>query len=153
MRGDEDLELPVVRTVNNFMIQTLKQSWRLKHHPLTQKGDLFQLIPGIEVPVDLLMKNVIEKIEEFDRRIIGVDSKSGSFFVYCPNPFALSDLWAMCDVINKRLLENMFSGPDNSILLGFDLKAVNTRTVISGPEFLKYKRLLVKNIRPKCVAF
>ena len=44
---DENKEIPLIKRVNSLVMETMKQCWRLKHHPLTQKEDLFQLLPGI----------------------------------------------------------------------------------------------------------
>ena len=44
---DENKEVPLIKRVNSLVMETMKQCWRLKHHPLTQKEDLFQLLPGI----------------------------------------------------------------------------------------------------------
>ncbi len=43
---DDDKEVPLTKKVNDLVMDTMKQCWRLKHHPLTQKDDLFQLLPG-----------------------------------------------------------------------------------------------------------
>ena len=43
---DENKEIPVIKKVNALVMETMKQCWRLKHHPLIQKEDLFQLLPG-----------------------------------------------------------------------------------------------------------
>ena len=142
---DEDKELPILRSFNKFLLATLKQCWRLKHHPLTQDGDLFQIIPGVDLPIQQLCENVTNHIEDRDRRIVGIDDKSGSFLVYCPTPDALSDLWAMCDRINAALHNTLLSGLENQVLKKFRVRSVKCRTIIAGPEFLQYKQELVKN--------
>ena len=93
------------------------------------------------------MKCVTDQIEACDRRIVGMDEESDSFIVYCPTPDALSDLWAMCDRINGALVNTLLSGDNNEILARFKLHSVQVRTIISGPEFLRYKRELLKNAR------
>ncbi len=150
---DEGKEVAIQRTLNHLVCETMKQCWRLKHHPLTHTGDLFELLPGVNVPVEKLVKHVTDKIEDRDRRIVGYDDKSKSFIVYCPTPDALSDLWAMCDVINTRLHFLLFKNSSTPILSRFEIKGTIGRTVISGPEFLKYKYDLVRNTRPKTAAF
>ena len=123
----------------------MKQCWRLKHHPLTKQSDLFQLLPGIQIPIDELVKKVTDKIEERDRRILGLD-ESGAFIVYCPTPEALSDLWAMSDVINERLVRTLLVGDPCPILRHFKLKKADMKTTMIGPEFIQYKKELLKNM-------
>ena len=44
---DENKEFQLIKRANALVMETMKQCWRLKHHPLIQKDDLFQLLPGI----------------------------------------------------------------------------------------------------------
>ena len=102
--------------------------------------------PGIPTPTKELMEKVTNHIEEWDRRIVGFEEETGSFIVYCPTPDALSDLWAMCDRINKVLVETLLPSSNDtavSLLHRFCLKRVLVRTIIKGPEFLKYKQELM----------
>ena len=103
--------------------------------------------------MEKLIRHVTNKIGDRNRRIVGLERKTGSFIVYCPNPDALSDLWAMCDVINNKLRRELFSGEPNPVLNELKLKDLKIRTVISGPEFLNYKHKLIVNTRPKTAAF
>lgn len=146
---DVELELPVLRALNGFISQTLRQVWRLKHHPLTHKDDLQDLLPDVTIPYDHLMTRVTNKIEEHDRRIVGMNDKNGAFIVYCPTPSSLSDLWAMCDVINSGLVETLLLGDCGDVLGHFRLTAAHVVSVISGPEFLAYKKELLRMARPK----
>ena len=145
-RKDQEKEVPVTESFNDFLSATMKQCWRYKHHPLTTDSDLYPIIAGVDLPIKDLVARVTNKIEERDRRIVGVDNASGAFVVYCPTTDALSDLWAMCDVINRSLSATLFSGDENPILEHFKLEGVTTRTIISGPEFLQYKNQLIKNM-------
>lgn len=137
---DEEKELPIVRSFNQFLTAALKQSWRLKHHPLTQMHDLPPLLPRLQLPIELLRDTVINKMEEHDRRIVGVDD--GAFVVFCPTAAALSDLWAMCDRINAMLSQGLLQG--GNVANAFRLKEVQTRVHIEGPEFLRYRAALLK---------
>ena len=150
---DAELELPVLRALNQFVSETLRQCWRLKHHALTTEDDLRELLPGVSVPFHELLQNVTNKIEGWDRRIVAVDDTSGAFIVYCPTPEALSDLWAMCDVINWGLFETLLGGRAGDILGRFGLKRACISSFISGPDFLKYKRDLVRTCRSRTAAF
>ena len=129
-------------SINRFLSLTMKQCWRYKHHPLTTDLDLYQVIPGVDLPIKDLVARVTDRVEERDRRIVGVDTTSGALIVYCPTPDALSDLWAMCDVINRALSLTLLAGEENEVLEKFKLASATTRTIISGPEFLQYKRQL-----------
>ena len=91
------------------------------------------------------MSLVTNHIEQRDRRIVGVDEQDGSFVVYCPTADALSDLWAMCVRINEALVHTLLPGDQNPIITQFRLTNAHVRTVISGPEFLRYKNELVSN--------
>ena len=147
-RKDEEKEMPVVRQLNRLLSATLKQCWRLKHHPLTSEDDLFQLLAGVDMPIRELQEAVTDKIECYDRRIVGVDEKSGAFIVYCPTPYALTDLWAMCDVINLALTSNLMNADSGVTLLEkFKLHSAEARTIINGPEFLQYKEEILRNSR------
>ncbi len=138
-RKDEDKEVPVLRSLNRFLSATMKQCWRFKHHPLTKGHDLYQILPGVDLPIEDLMEQVTDKIEENDRRIVGIDKDTGGFMVYCPSVDALTDLWAMCDVINRALVGALFSGEENEVLRRFKVENASVRTFISGPEYLRYK--------------
>src|SRR5258706_501217 len=67
--------------------------------------------------------------------------------VYCPDVYALRDLWAMCDRINAAmravLLPLAEDYTSNPVMLEYGLRRAATRVVISGPEFLLYKENLV----------
>ena len=102
-------------------------------------------MPFVEQSLEPLMKNVTNKIEELDRQILGIDKKTGSFLVYCPTTDSLVDLWAMCDVINNALIQNLLIQNKQKLLSHFGLKDVTVRTVISGPELLEYKKLILKS--------
>ena len=98
------------------------------------------------MPTEKLIKEVTDHIEERDRRIVGFEEEAGAFVVYCPTPDALSDLWAMCDRINEKLIETLFVGNENSeniMMSKYNIKDADVQTVISGPEFLKYKNELM----------
>lgn len=145
---DEEMELPLQRNFNCILFSIMKQCWRLKHHPLTTEEDLFQLIPGINLPIQELVESVTNKIEENDRRIIGADEKTGAFIVYCPTQDALMDLWAMCDVINERLMNILeLRDPDSGpVLARFGLLEADVVTEIAGPELLTYKSEIMKKL-------
>ena len=63
--------------------------------------------------------------------------------MYCPNPDALSDLWAMCDVINNKLRRELFGGDLNPVLNELQLKDLKIRTIISGPEFFELQTQVI----------
>ncbi len=113
----------------------------------------FYKFSGLELPVEKLIRHVTNKIEDRNRRIVGLDTKTGSFIVYCPTPDSLSDLWAMCDVINNKLKRELFGEDPSPVLNEFQLKGCTLKTTISGPEFLTYKHRLIMNTRPKTAAF
>ena len=133
-------ETIIEKSVNNLLLSALKQSWRLRRHPLIEHSDLFQLITGVELPVDDVARYVTDKIEQHYRRIIAFEQQTGCFIVYCPTIYALNDLWAACEQINTALVERLIlTGEDNQIMNEYELKAVDIQTNISGPELLKYK--------------
>ena len=134
-----DRETVIEKSVNNLMLDLLKQSWRLRRHPLIERSDLYQPIEGIDLPVTHLANHVTDKIEECNRRIVAFDKNTNCFVIYCPTIYALNDLWAACDTINNDLIEQLITGEENPIMKEFELRAVNIRTSISGPELLKYK--------------
>ena len=151
MAMPEDMvkELVVIREFNKFLTALLKQCWRLKHHPLTQERDLFEIMPGVTLPIKELQDSVTEKIEEKERRIVGVDEDTGAFYVYCPTPQTLRDLWSDCDKINHLLVSTLYQGKiPNDVLRMFGLEWANIRTLIKGPEFLTYKEEVLQNAVP-----
>ena len=150
MNSDElDKELFIIREFNKFLAAMMKQCWRLKHHPLTSEDDLFEIVPGVALPIKELQDSVTEMIEEKDRRIVGVDDKTGAFYVYCPTPQTLRDLWSDCDKINKLLMSIVFRHKaEYDPLKMYDIHYAKVRTLIKGPEFLKYKEEVMKNALP-----
>lgn len=145
---DESRQYEVKADMNDFLFSMLRHCWRVKHHPLTQKKDFLHILAD-SVPVELIVSDLINKIEEFDRRITQFDDRTRSLIVYCPTADALRDLWAMCDVINTALM----TGLNNKVLEYFDIKGVLTRTSISGPELLQYKGAMLGRQRPATAAF
>ena len=141
-RDEETKEIPTLRALNKFIIHTLKQCWRLKHDPLTRSEDIQPVVPGINLSLSKIVDDVINFIEQHDRRIVGVDSDSTSFTVYCPNASSLGNLWAMADRINRALYHNLVSDDNRQLVDKYKLARISTRGVISGPEFLKYTREL-----------
>lgn len=127
-----------------FLVSLLKQSWRLKRHPLIKLSDLQSLLPGTQLPFEDIIKNITDKIEDMDRRIVEVDETNTSLNVYCPGRKALRDLWAMNDRINKSLAELLFKNDRFSILMHFKLKDATTRIAIPGPEFLKHNEEMLR---------
>ena len=145
--SDREKELLKQREFNQFLTALMKQCWRLKHHPLTQDTDLFQLLPGVSLPIQELVHDVTDVIEDRDRRIVGVDDVTGAFIVYCPSPTALQDLWSRCDVINGVLEKILFRGHQPSpVARAFGLEYAKLRTSIKGPEYLAYKKELMRNL-------
>ena len=145
---DEEKELPMMRSFNKFLTAVMKQCWRLKHHPLTKLNDLVQILPGVDLPIPELQQEVTNKIEEYDRRIVGIDKDTGAFLVYCPDPEALRDLWSMCDRINELLTARLLGPGRDEAMEVFRLRGATLRTVISGPEFLEYKENLIRTSSP-----
>lgn len=119
-----------------------------QHHPLTTDSDVDQLLPPIGLPIDDLIAEVTNLIENKDRRIVGVDRETSSFIVYCPTVSSLKDLWAMCDRINAGLVKHVVGSGTTVIeaplMRRFNLLAADVQTTISGPEYLLYKNQLVK---------
>lgn len=144
---DEEKELLIMRSFNKFLTAVMKQCWRLKHHPLTQEQDLVQILPGVDLPITELQHEVTDKIEEYNRRIVGIDKETGAFLVYCPDTEALHDLWSMCDRINTMLTDRLIGPGRNESLEVFRLREAKLRTIISGPEFLQYKEQLMQTSR------
>ncbi|CAD5119898.1 DgyrCDS8478 [Dimorphilus gyrociliatus] len=143
---NEEHELSTQRSLNKFICYTLKQCWRLKHHPLTLEEDLQPAIPSIQPDLNSLVKNVIDKIEARGRRILAVEGDTNSFIVHCPTAEAASDLWASCDIINDSLFLTLLASTDeshNPVLNKFRIRSIEMRTHIDGPEFLKYKKALL----------
>lgn len=120
-------ELSIQRSLNKFICHTLKQCWRLKHHPLILESDLQPIIPAIQPDLNALVKNVVDKIEARGRRILAVENDSNSFIVHCPTAEAASDLWASCDIINESLVLTLLSNTDeshNEILNTFKIRSI-----------------------------
>lgn len=141
---EDEKELQIRKSFNAFLLNLLKQCWRLKHDPLTTEADLFSLVPDVQLPVRELIREVTDRIEEFDRCIVAADDSTGAFIVYCPTADSLSDLWAMCDRINGALTRTLLALPEpNPILDHFRLRSATFRTVIDGSEFLKLKQSIL----------
>ena len=119
-----------------------------QHNPLTSDSDVDHLLPPIGLPIDELIDDVTNLIEDKDRRIVGVDRDTKAFIVYCPTLYSLKDLWAICDVINAGLVRHIVGTASKTIetplMRRYNLLAADVHTTISGPEYLRYKNQLVK---------
>jgi len=119
-----------------------------QHHPLTRDADVYELLPSIGLPIDELISDVTDLIEDEERRIVGVDRRTSSFIVYCPTVSSLRNLWAMCDRINAGLVKHVVGNGNDVIeaplMRKFNLLAADVQTTISGPQYLIYKNQLVK---------
>lgn len=142
--NDSQHETETRRRFASFLLALIRQSWRLKRHSLIcSSADLQPLFTGIDLPMDKVIKNVTDKVEDLGRRIVAIDDASGSLFVYCPGRKALRDLWSMSDRINKSMAEVLLQDDKLAILGQFKLKEASTRLVIPGPEFLKHNEELL----------
>ena len=120
----------------------------VQHNALTTDADVDHLLPPIGLPIDELIADVTDVIEDKDRRIVGVDRDTKAFIVYCPTLYSLKDLWAICDCINAGLVRHIVGTGSTTIetplMRRYNLLAADVHTTISGPEYLSYKSQLVK---------
>lgn len=142
--NDDQHETETRRRLSTFLVSLLRQSWRLKRHSLiTTAADLHPLLAGVSLPMEKVIKNVTDKVEDLGRRIVAVDDASGCLFVYCPGRKALRDLWSMSDRINKAMTDVLFKDDKLGVLGRFKLREAQTKLVIPGPEFLKHNEELL----------
>jgi hypothetical protein len=146
---DAAREAEVRRRFNHFLLSAMRQSWRVKRHPLETGQELRVILDRLpQLPIKELVCCVIDALEQNDRRIVSIDCQTGSLVISCPDVEALRDLWAMCDKVNSALrsilLRDDQDSAVNPVLTEFGLRKALTRVVMFGPEFLRYKQQLVQ---------
>ena len=76
---DGPRDLDTRRRLNRFLMGALRQSWRIKRHPLQTEDDLRPLVTSIpQLPISDIISRVIDLVEDRQRRIVDIDCDTNS---------------------------------------------------------------------------
>jgi hypothetical protein len=71
--------------------------------------------------------------------------------IYCPDLYALRDLWAICDRVNGALRSVLLPPAqdysESPVMVEYGLRRAATSVSISGPEYLQYKERLISQLQ------